>query len=349
VKIGHVSYFGVNRSGLYEASRDMAKSDIIAGNQVFFFDAGVPEKDGRKTIQVGAVDNRSGFKLETANPDLLNEMDLIFMHTGIDDKYLVKTNAPIIWVVHGKPLDCFRPEQDGIRDSYTLYNNLAKWKRSIYMLYFWKEYIPFWCNFPKEKKLILDYPVIDQYRFNDSDDMYQIEDKGKYNVLICDSDRADIDKFEMIIGAIETAKKIKGIKFHFIGLDFPLKNCFKTLLDELDKVGGLGDLKPRMGDMQKFYRAMDITFSPNRIINRVVAESLCCGTPVIQELNIHNMSDYSCYIPNPQSVVDSFIKFVNDFDNKKIKKDSIIERSKVFNIENYNKIMDPIYKKIISW
>ena len=91
MKIGHVSYFGVNRSGLYEASRDMAKSDIIAGNQVFFFDAGVPEKDGRKTIQVGAVDNRSGFKLETANPDLLNEMDLIFMHTGIDDKYLVKT------------------------------------------------------------------------------------------------------------------------------------------------------------------------------------------------------------------------------------------------------------------
>lgn len=347
-KIGHVSYFGVNRSGLYEASRDMAKADLKAGNQVFFFDAGVPEKNERKPIQVGAIDDRMNFKIQTCHPDLLNEMDIIILHTGIDDKFVVKSDAPFIWVVHGKPLDCFRPEQDGIRESYSLYNNLSKWQRAKYMLYFWKEFKPFWCNFPEEKHLILDYPVIDEDRFNNnSQDQYQILDKGKYNVLICDSDRADIDKFEMVIGAIETAKQIKGIKFHFVGMDLPIKNCWKTLFEELNKVGGLGDIKGRMGNMEQFYRSMDITFSPNRILNRVVAESLCCGTPVIQELNIHGLSDYQCYIPNPQNVVNEFKKFVDDFDNNRINREQIIQRSKVFNLHNYSVKMQPVYDGIL--
>lgn len=352
MNIGHVSYFGPNRSGLYEASRDMAKADTISGHKVFFFDAGVPEKEGRKNIQVGAIDDRNGFKIVTAHPDLLNEMDIIILHTGIDDKYLVKTDSSLIWVVHGKPLDCFRPEQDGIRDSYSLYNNLSKWKRAKYMLYFWPEYKPFWTGFPEEKHLILKYPVIDEDRFNSNGEIYKIEDPGKYNVLICDSDRADIDKFEMVIGCIEAAKQIPGIKFHFVGMDLPVKNCWKILFEELDKVGGLGDIKGRMGDMQKFYRAMDLTFSPNRILNRVIAESLCCGTPTMQEFGTNGMdnglSDYVCYVPSPKSVVEKLKEFVTDFDSNKIDKNKIIERSKVFNMKNYSSQMNEVYKKVLE-
>ena len=347
MKIGHISYFGPNRSGLYEASRDMAKADILGGNQVFFFDAGVPEKDGRAEPKIGSIDDRAGFKIEVADPNLIPEMDVLIMHMGIEDCYLAQSQAPIIWVVHGKPLDCFRPEQNGERNSYSLYNQLSLWPRAKKMVYFWPEYKQFWPAFPEEKNLIFDYPVIDRNRFNYDGQTYEIENPGKYNVLICDSDRSDTDKFEMIIGAIEAAKKIEGLKFHIFGLEFPLKQCWKTVLAKLDEVGGRGDINTRVTDMEKVYRSMDLTFSPNRIINRVVAESICCGTPVMQEMSMHTMADYNCYIPNPKSVINAFKNFVDDFKNNSIDRKKIIERSKVFDLENYYTKMNQVYRKIL--
>jgi glycosyltransferase involved in cell wall biosynthesis len=347
IKIGHISFFAPSRSGLYEASRDMCRADILGGNEAYFFDAGVPEKDSRAEIKVGAEDNRAGFKLITSSPDLIQDMDILIMHTGIDDKYVVKSQSPIIWVVHGKPLDCYRPEMNGQRNSYTLYNELSKWPKSKYMLYFWPEYKPYWACFPEQKHLIFDYPVIDEERFNNTGEIYKITDKGKYNILVCDSDRADTDKFELIISAIEISKKIKGIKFHFAGLDMPFKTCERALLDKLQEVGGLGDIIKRTDNMQAVYKSMDLTFSPNRIINRVIAESLCCGTPVLTEIGC-KVADYTTYVPDVNKVIDSITKFINDFDNKLIDKQKIIERSKVFNMKNYYTQINKVYKEVLA-
>ena len=137
LKIAHISPFAPNRCGLYEASRDMARADMQAGNEVFFFDAGIMINDKREPSQVGAVDDRAGFRIITAHPDLLDDMDVIIMHTGFYDGYLVRNQAPLIWMVHGKPLDCFRPEQNGLRNSYTTYKHVAEWKRTKKMIYFW--------------------------------------------------------------------------------------------------------------------------------------------------------------------------------------------------------------------
>lgn len=347
LKIGHISFFAPSRSGLYEASRDMCKADNIGGNEAYFFDAGVPEKDGRADIKVGVEDNRAGFKLTTSHPDMIQDMDILIMHTGIDDKYLVRSQSPIIWVVHGKPLDCYRPEMQGNRNSYTLYNDLSKWNRAKYMLYFWPEYKPYWCCFPEEKHLVFNYPVIDETRFNNSGEIYKIKDKGKYNILICDSDRADVDKFELIISAIEVSKVIPGIKFHFVGLDMPFKDCEKSLLEKLQEVNGLGDIVQRTTNMEMVYKAMDLTFSPNRIINRCIAESLCCGTPVISELGC-KLADYTTYVPNFNKVITSFLDFKSKFDNKEFDKQKIIERSKVFHMKNYYTKMNEIYKEVIN-
>jgi len=348
IKVGHISYFAPSRSGLYEASRDMCKADILGGNEAYFFDAGVPEKDGRANIRVGEVDERAGFKLTTSHPDKIQDMDILIMHTGIDDKYLVKSQSPVIWVVHGKPLDCYRPEMQASRASYTLYNELSKWPRAKYMLYFWPEYQPYWTCFPEQKHLIFDYPVIDEDRFNNSGEVYQIKDKGKYNILVCDSDRADTDKFELIIAAIEVSKVIKGIKFHFVGLDMPFKNCERALLDKLQEVGGLGDIVQRTTSMEIIYKSMDLTFSPNRIINRVIAESLCCGTPIMTEIGC-KVADYTTYVPNVKNVLTTFDRFTKDFDSKGIDRNIIIERSKIFNIKNYYTKMNEVYKEVLKF
>jgi hypothetical protein len=60
------------------------------------------------------------------------------------------------------------------------------------------------------------------------------------------------------------------------------------------------------------------------------------------------VADYTCYVPDPFSVVDAFTKFKKDFDNKTICKDSILERSKNFNMQNYSKKMNEIYKEVIK-
>lgn len=350
MKIAHVSMFGPHRCGLYEASRDMAKADILSGHTVYFIDAGISKRDGtREEGKTGAVDERAGFKLITAHPSFLDEVDVIIMHTGIEDIHLVKNQAPIIWVVHGKPLDCVRPEQEGKATSYSLYADLSNWKRVKKMLHFWPEYIPYWQPvFPNEKHICFDYPVIDEQQFLPEGEKYILENAGKYNILICDSVRTDIDLFELAIGCIEVAKKFPNeFKFHFFGFEHEKIKCWQSILVELKKVGSLGDIKNRFSNMEQIYRSVDCVFSPNRINNRVVAESLCCGIPVIQEIGGNGLGNYFCNIPNTNDVIEAFSLFKNDFDNKLISKSEIIKKSKVFNLKNFSKKMNTLYDSIL--
>lgn len=352
LKIAHVSMFAPSRCGLYEASRDMAKADAIAGHIVYFVDVGTISGNKQEAPRVGQVDDRYGFAITTADPRILQECDIIFMHQGMEDKHLVKCTCPLIWVVHGKPLDCFRPEQNGLKTSYSVYKEVSTWQRTKYMLHFWKEYIPFWRpSFPDLKHIVLNYPCIDRERFNNIGDKYTIKDKGLYNVLICDSIRADIDMFELTIGCIEAARQIKGLKFHFFAVQSPVKECWKVLFRELDRLGAMGDINNRVLDMPSVYRAMDLTVSPNRIINRVVAESVCCGTPVLQETpakGSNSVADYACYIPDPQSVVEGLKLFVNDFNNGQHHKDFVLDKAQAFNVDVYNKAINKVYNRIFD-
>jgi glycosyltransferase involved in cell wall biosynthesis len=340
MKICHITSFAPNRCGLYEASRDMAKADILHGNHTVYM------VDGRSNENVGKVDDRNGFKVTIASPDLIMDCDLIYMHTGADDRYIVKSQAPIICVVHGKPLDCFRPESKGDGSSYSLYEYIAQWPRTKKMLYFWEDYRYYWKHLFFGKDEVFKYPVIDEDRFNENCNIYDLTNKGKINVLICDSIRADTDLFETAIACINIAKKFKGVKFHFVGLEQSDLHCWKTILNELSRLGALGDVTPRLTDMQSVYRAVDLVLSPNRIINRVVAESLCCGTSVMQETGGETqIADYFCYMPAPTNVLEIFGMFVDDF-NKGIDKEKIITRSKVFNLQNYYTSVQGMYKEM---
>lgn len=347
--IVHIAPFAPTLCGLYEHARDMARADIEGGNQVIFIDAGVSINGVRQEGKINAVDDRAGFKLETAHPDMIMQADVIIQHTGCNDIWTVKTQAPIFWVIHGRPLACFRPETTGKANSYSLYSDLSKWPRAKKMIYFWPEFKEHWnVCIDESKHLIFDYPVVDENRFNNIGNVHTLENPGKYNFLICDSAREDVDLYETVVGCIESAKKFPNqFKFHFYGFDHPIPNCWSIVFDKLKSLGALGDLKARVNGMESIYKTCDCLISPNKIITRTIAESLCCGTPVIAQQPC-KISDITCEFSDVNDFVEAITIFKNKFDNKEFDKQKIIERSKVFNMKNYYTRMNEVYKEVLA-
>lgn len=343
--ICHIAPFAPNRCGLYEAARDMARADIEGGNNVIFVDAGITNNGVREDAKIGAIDNRGDFKLETASPHMINDADVVVLHTGVPDNWLVKCQAPIVWIIHGRPLACFRPELQNKGNSYSLYQNIAQWKRSKKLVYFWPEFKPHWdICIPESKQVIFEYPVIDNKRFTQIGDKYKLQNKGKYNILICDSSREDVDLYEMVIGCIEVAKEISGIKFHFFGFDHPIPNCWNIVLGKLKQLGCLGDIYGRIGNMETIYRACDCLISPNRIITRTISEALCCGIPVIAQSPC-KVANYTCDMSQPYDVYQAITKFIEDFNSGVDFKTS--KKAELFNMQNYSKKMNEIYEEIV--
>lgn len=348
--IAHVAPFAPNRCGLYESARDMARADILGGNDVLFYDAGITKDGIREAGKIGEIDNRGDFKLTTCAPGMLDSADIIIMHTGIEDFHLVRNQVPLIWVVHGRPLACFRPERMGKSESYSLYNTVAGWPRTKGMLYFWPEFSPHWEDVLHGKDIVLPYPPIDENRFNDNKTKHVLTSPGDVNILLCDSEREDIDLYELSVGLVEASKKFKNIKFHYYGMDLPdgkLSNCWNILLGRIKKYGCLGDVAGRMGDMEKIYNAMDCVISPNRIITRTIGEALSCGIPVITQNNPLNlMSDFTCDMSDPFDIVEAIGLFMES--RGLSSKQSIRDRAKVFSLKVYSDYMKEVYKKIVG-
>jgi glycosyltransferase involved in cell wall biosynthesis len=352
--IVHIAPFAPNACGLYEAARDMSRADILGGNNVYFVDAGVSRNGVRENGIVGQVDQRGDFRLETNDPSFINEADIIIMHTGCNDGWIVKTQAPIIWAVHGRPLACFRPERINKNDfnSFTLYHEISKWKRVKGMLYFWPEFKPYWESVLSSKDIVLDYPVIDERRFFIKD-INVLENKGEINLLLCDSEREDVCNYEVVNGLIQACKRFKNIKVHICGIDLlegnKIPNCWDVVLGKLKELGGLGNIYGRLTNMLDVYNSVDCVISPNKIITRTIGEALTCGIPVISEVNETNLvSDYTCNMSNPKDVIQALEWFIDDFKNNKIDQEAIRKRAEVFSLKNYSIKMNEIYKKVLS-
>jgi len=346
--ITHIAPFAPNQCGLYEAARDMVKADVLSGNNVYFVDAGTTVNGIRQDSKIGVSDNRGNFNLQTISHELIDDTDIIVMHTGCSDSWIVRNQAPIIWVIHGRPLACFRPEQTKNILSYSLYKNLSNWPRSKRFVYFWPEFTPHWQVMIDESKLCaLDYPVIDETRFCNIGDKHKLQNEGRINLLVCDSSREDIDLYEMTLGLIEACKRISGLKIHFYGFDLPLSKGWDVLLSRLKELGGLGDLMGRVTDMEKVYRSVDGLISPNRIITRTIGEALCCGIPVITQNNC-KLADYTCDMSDPLDIVEAINLFKIDFDNNRNDKESILNRSKVLNMTTYSEKINKLYTEVLE-
>ena len=347
MRILHIAAFGPNKNGIYEAARDLIRADALMGHTVYFADAGITQNDKRVYQPVGTVDDRANFKIVTSDPSIIDSVDVAIIHNIPQFSWFVKNQVPIVYGVHGRPHAEFKVEQNGVDiKSYSFDAEVSKWPRVKKMMYFWPEFKPFWHMFPEEKNLIFDYPIVDQIRFNPNGEKHIIknENKGKYNILICDSPRDDVDMFEIINGAIQAAKDNKNIKFHIYGVDRPVKQCWEVLIQELYKLNVMGELYIRMPNMETIYRSMDAVLTPHRIVTRVIGESLSCGIPVIASEGC-KVTPFLCDPHNPYSVSRAIGEFINS--NQEENKKNALEESKKFNFENYSKVMSEVYKGII--
>ena len=354
MKIAHFAPFAPNRCGLYEAARDFVRADILTGHEAYLIDTGASTDGVTTEFAKSPSDTRGNFTLPITTFDKVLDADIIVAHTGIPDNWVVRSQAPMIFILHGRPLDCFRPEQNKEpKKAYTLLSNLAKWPRVKKMITMWEEHYPFWEPIiPGEKLVLLDPPPMDEDRFSAKGNKHVIsaECKGDLNLLIADSWRSDVDIYEIMNGIILAGKKIKGLKIHNYAVETQKGSTnvvepWNLIFDYTKRMGIQGEIFGRVTDMEQIYRAMDVTVTPHRIATRVIGESLSCGTPVIAGGS--KFTKWNCHPEDAKSVAEAIEKFAEDYTkNPKEIKEYVKETAQKFNLTSWGERINKIYEEV---
>lgn len=359
MEIVHFAPYGPNRAGIYEAARDMVRADTERGHLVSFVDTGPVTNEGKQeAAQIGAIDDRGGFRLVTMPPAWADDADLLVYHTGVNDGWVVRNQAPIVTVIHGRPLSMFRPEQDlkPGRNGYTLLHMLGTWPRLKKAITFWPEFTPYWRNIiPEEKLAEIDYPPIDLKRFAPEGPVHEFkqEHQGRWNVLIADAWREDVDIFEIANGAIEAVKRMPGMKVHFYSMETVpgtpnLAGCWALLTGVLGRYGGLGEINGRQPGLDAVYRAVDFVMSPNRIVTRIIGEALACGVPVLAPHGC-KVTPYTADISDPEEVGVVAERIVQDLENdREAVQKQCLETAQRFSLERYGEAIERVYREAVA-
>jgi len=345
MKIAHYAPFAPNACGLYEAARDMIVADGQSGLSSCLVDTGITVNGERRNTpgEAGKLDERGGTRVVTVTPEEALSADIIMAHTGIPDNWIVGSQSPIIWILHGRPTACFIPEQYDRGSSYTLLSKIAKWSRIKAMITFWPYHMPFWkAIIPEEKLVCFDAPPIDGDRFSPNGKKHKFKVTGEINVVFADTPREDVNPFEVIHGALEVAKRRTDVVFHFYGLPNPLK-CWEVLLLQFKHLNALGDVWARKTDMEEVFRAADLVVSPHRITTRIIGEALSCGTPVIAAEGCE-YATWTCD-PGDPVYVDNIIELAIEEHKKHLV--DVINSANDFSLNNYNKHIRTVYEGIL--
>jgi glycosyltransferase involved in cell wall biosynthesis len=347
MRIVHFAPFAPCGCGLYEAARDMVVADAMFGHESVMVDTGIIVNGEHTPGSPGKIDNRGAFELKTADPVEAFGADVLVAHTGVPDPWIAPCQAPIIWVLHGRPGACFRPEQFGNGHSYSLIANISKWPRVKAMVSFWPYHAQFWEPvIPEEKLVVFDAPPIDERRFSPFGPTHEFGQMGgQTNVMLADSWREDVDIYEVTHGAIEAAKKAKGaVKFHFYGMENA--NCWEYLFSALRNLGGLGEVWARRPNLEEVYRAADLFLSPHRIVVRTIGEALSCGTPVAAAKTCE-FATYGFSPDEPGNVSYVLQAAINEITSHK---DEVAGRVKKtaesFSLGRYAQEMNAVYERI---
>lgn len=344
LKIAHFYPFSPNCCGLAEAARDMIVADRLAGHESHAIDVGAysRSKQVRPPTQ-GLIDDRGGSKIISQSPGWGLTADLIVAHTGVPDNFIVGSDAPIVWVAHGRPRACFLPESMGQGNSYTLLHDLMTWPRVKKLLSFWPYHREFWrVIVPEEKMVFFDFPPIDGNRFSPCGVKADFAEKGgRFNIVIAESAREDIDIYEIVHALFLVSKKITGLKVHLYGMG-EIRNGWQFILQKLKDIGILGEVWTRRQNMEEVYRAADLLISPQRIVTRSVGEALSCGLSVIADHNneaalLHADPRY------PEQVAHKIISFYIEHDKQRTRRNLY-----PFSLSTYAETMTRLYDGILG-
>lgn len=287
MKIAHFAPFAPYRCGLYEAARDWAHADALRGHQIVFCDTGTTVTLGkpREFAQPHTIDDRGGWKLQLSDWTDALDADIWVCHDGINDNIAVRSLAPMIWAIHVRPLAAFRPEQANQEGRpYSIVQELATWPRVKKLVTMWREFVPHWAVMvPPEKLVCTDAPPIDRQRYSPDGPTWALPpDKvGKFNILIADTWRDDVDIYEVSVACLAAAKQRAGVKIHFWAVEPACQKPWQHVWRAMDQAGCLGVINERTERITDLYRAVDLLVSPHLIAVRTIGEALACGLPVV--------------------------------------------------------------------
>lgn len=347
MNIVHFAPFAPHGCGLYEAARDMIVADRIAGHDTLLVDVGATVGGQHTPGEAGKSDKRGRSLVETHPPGIALDADLIVAHTGVPDPWISGCQAPIVWMLHGRPQACFCPEQFGNGNSYSLMAMLAKWPRVKQMVTFWPYHRTFWLPIIPENKLaVLAAPPVDPQRFSVNGEKHDFAGMGgKVNVVLADSWREDVDLYEVTGGLIEFAKGNTDVKFHFFGMENPLR-CWEFLLNELKMYGALGQVCARWPGMDDVFRGADLIVSPHRITTRIIAEALSCGTPVMAAKGCE-FATFTCDPADPIDVAKTLEGIIGGLEEDVVK-ERVASAASKFSLTRYNEAMSSVYKNALN-
>lgn len=285
MKIAHFAPFVPSRCGLYEAARDCVVADRLAGHDARLVDVGILEGSIRLPSVVGERDERGGDIVETVSQESVYDADVAVAHDGIPERFLARTQMPVMWVLHGRPEACLRVQQKTGQEIYTLFPRLASWPRVKALVTHWNEHVPYWRHvLPSAKLRSVGAPPVDSARFCMDGPVAEIEPekRGLFNVVIADSWREDVDVFDVLHAVLEAADAIDGLRVHVYSVEAPRGDwVWEPLFSALRARGICGQVVSRVADMAPVYRSMDALLTPHCFPTRVLAEALCCGLPVV--------------------------------------------------------------------
>ena len=360
MKIAHFAPFAPNRSGLYEAARDMCAADDRAGHEVRFVDVGLTVNGQRQPSVVEQPglpddqrhDDRAGYDLRPVPYTEALDADVLIAHSGMPENWIAwgSKPSPIIWIQHGRPLACFRPERAGAHRAYSDVAELAARSRVRKVVTFWPEHVPFWRELvPPDKLVCLDAPPIDERRFRPDGKMVSMSDaeRGRWCVLVADASREDVDTFEVLHALILAAERVSGLKVHVLGAQFPL-GAMERVLYALKKRGALAEpVRSRVPNMEEWYRLAGLVVTPHRIATRTMAEALCCGTPVVAAQPCR-WTPYTGIPEDVESMATAIACAIEDLrQNQPAVREATLATAAAFRLEHYEQAMQGVYDAVL--
>lgn len=357
MRVAHFAPMAPNACGLYEAARDFIHADRMRGITAELCDIG----RGDGVPHPGERDDR-GDPIIARSFKEVEDFDLFVLHGGIIESWLAPVQTPMVMAMHGRPLACFRPEQNGGNASFSYVTTLSKWQRTKAVMTMWSEHFPYWEMFvPKGKLFTTHDPPIDTDMFRPNPkDRFRLPKKkdrlGKINVLIADSWREDVDCFEAACAALKLAGRMKGkgLRVHFWGVECDKgtaspKKPWEEIFSRLRETDSLGHVFGRMGHMDVVYRSMDLVLCPHRICVRIMGEALASGVPVVGEIGCR-YTDYTAQYQDPCAVASEAERLIADLkrNGAAIKYECRRIATSKFGLDVFGKKLGKIYEEALS-
>lgn len=280
MKIAHSVVVTPGRCGLYETTRELARSLRDVGMDSRLVD---PTREKNQLFPGGDEDRGVPF----ADEEWAETADVLVNHSGLGQR-LESCEVPVILVAHGRPRSSFLLEVNGGPPVYSYHYAQNKDPRLRAVVTFWPQHIPHLkVMFPDKQVLSVPAPVDLNAWTPQGPAGYKFGDKGgDINVVITDAWREDVDPFDAVMAFALWARHQEGAKLHIYGNN-KKRRGWSAIIRRIQDDGNMGEWRGWVKGLAHVYRAASMLITPHIIDTRTVREAMACGCPVVRILDVH--------------------------------------------------------------